>query len=245
MDLISPTQPGALPSAYASCAPYGAEHFTWHPEAGYGTLFMPPSPSAPSSKRPALYDRQYWLEYQRRDATFAGAALTAARLRMVRRHVCANPYDRPPITELTDFGIGGGRFMLVAGLLARGYDINPCAVRWLKSLERWVPWYRTEHPVATFWDSLEHLRDPAKALRRCTGHVFVSLPVFVSREDVLASRHFKPGEHLWYFTPDGFVDYMRLQGFECLEHNDMETQLGRSSIGSFAFRRIAQPASSG
>ena len=92
-------------------------------------------------------------------------------------------------------------------------------------------------PAMTFWDSLEHIPDPEAALKNVGDWAFVSMPIYKDQADCLKSKHFKPGEHIWFFTDWGFIDWMDRQGFEMMERNDIESKLGREGILSYAFRR--------
>ena len=65
------------------------------------------------------------------------------------------------------------------------------------------------------------------------------MPIYEDSRHCLKSKHFKPGEHLHYFTHDGLLLWFEQQGFACVEHNDIESQLGREGITSYAFRRVA------
>lgn len=173
-----------------------------------------------------VYDEAYWAEYRRRDATRMGEALTAARCDLVRRHL--DPQ------RCVDVGIGGGAFVAAAGCL--GTDVNPLAVDWLeKNGRRWDG--AADVDALCFWDSLEHIEWPAALLARARRFVFVSMPVYDSRAAVVASRHFKPDEHVWYCSADGLVNLMRVYGFALVEHNRMESDLGRDGIMSFVFGR--------
>ena len=69
--------------------------------------------------------------------------------------------------------------------------------------------------------------------------LFMSLPVFNDVDHVLRSKHFKPDEHFWYFTRDGLVAAMLMCGFKLVAESDVESELGREDIGTFAFRREA------
>jgi len=62
-------------------------------------------------------------------------------------------------------------------------------------------------------------------------------PIFPDLTAIRASKHYRPGEHLYYFTEDGLVRWMALHGFLLRERNDFETRAGRDSILSFAFLR--------
>ena len=170
------------------------------------------------------YDGSYFQHYRELDATETGAALTKARVDMVRRH-----YDG---TDVVDVGIGGGRF--VEAIDGFGYDINKDAVGWLGGEGR----YREPSACAlTFWDSLEHIPAPDRAVDAARDWVFVSMPIYSGVSDVLSSKHYKPGEHIWYWTRDGLIRWFHRLGFFCVEVNSVETELGREGILSFAFRR--------
>lgn len=176
---------------------------------------------------PIAYDDHYFTTYLGRDATPTGARLTAARIDFVRQHWSGS---------LLDVGIGGGRFVEESG--AMGFDINPSAVQWLLARKLFHdPELHGFVMAATFWDSLEHMERPDLFLRQVKGWAFVSIPVFDNAEHALRSKHFKPGEHYWYFTAPGFRKFMDMQGFECVAESRIEEACGREDIGTFALRR--------
>ena len=176
-------------------------------------------------RAPMQYDGSYFENYRRLDATEMGEALTQVRVDMVRRHHQG---------EVLDVGIGGGRFVTECGAI--GFDVNPEAVKWLEEqgLFRDPP----QAAALTFWDALEHIPSPARALEGAAEWVFVSMPIYLDSADALASKHFKPGEHLWYWTKDGLIRWFHRHGFACMEVNQAESDLGREGIMSFAFKRI-------
>jgi len=67
--------------------------------------------------------------------------------------------------------------------------------------------------------------------------LFVSLPIFRDAEHVLRSKHFRPQEHVWYFSRDGLIYAMKQCGFDLVSESNVETELGREDIGTFAFKR--------
>jgi hypothetical protein len=185
---------------------------------------------------PNFYGREYWNEYVTRSATPLGAALTKVRCDLVARHI-----DNQ---ELVDIGIGSGQFVQVRNALHRrrtfGHDVNPWAFEWLKARGLWrseADMLRKGVANLSYWDTLEHIDVPSRLFGACTGHVFVSMPIYESRSAVVASKHFKPGEHLWYFTWRGLMRWAYELGFVLVEENTMETDLGREGIATFVFRR--------
>ena len=107
-----------------------------------------------------------------------GAALTQARIDLVRRH-----FDG----QVVDIGIGGGRFVTESG--AMGFDVNPEAVDWLKAQERYYDPYQHHAEAVTCWDSLEHIPEPEKLLDHVGEWLFVSMPIYKDQADCLASKH--------------------------------------------------------
>lgn len=203
-----------LPTGLTDC-------LLWSDELGRG--FHP--------RPPMDYSGPYFEKYQQLDATEMGAALTRARVEFVRRHT-----GLPPV----DIGIGGGRFATEAD--GWGYDVNAEAVDWLCRQGRFFDIYAHHAEVITCWDSLEHIPEPERLLDQAVKWVFVSMPIYRDQAHCLASKHYKPGEHLHYFTHRGLLQWFEQQDFACVEYNDIESQLGREGITSYAFRRFREPA---
>lgn len=192
--------------------------FLWSEELGRGW-----------HTRPAMtYTGDYFDHYRTLDATHMATLLTRARIDLVSNYC--------PPNETLDVGIGGGRYVTESG--GYGYDVCADAVKWLQKQGKYRDPYFT-WPAITCWDSLEHIPDPALLLKQVKEWLFVSLPICESRDEWAASKHFKPGEHVHYFTRDGFLRWCAEQGFECVEINRVESDLGREGIMSFAFKRVA------
>jgi hypothetical protein len=140
-----------------------------------------------------------------------------------------------------DVGIGSGEFIRRRGN-TYGHDVNPAGIEWLKRNDLWTE-RLTNFGAATFWDVLEHCPEPGFYLRQIQLHcwAFVSLPIFYGLGGIRTSKHYRPGEHLYYWTAEGFVDWMGRHGFMAIEMDDFEIQAGRESIQSFAFKRYRWP----
>lgn len=208
------------------------EELIWFPQKGYGT-------TVPNF----IYENTYWNEFREKDKTNVGKVLTKLRRSFVAK-ITNSPARQDWLHEdgqgfhgdnwgmdLVDIGIGGGAFVENMGCL--GYDINPCAVKWLR--ERL--WNKKPIAFMTFWDSLEHMENPYDYLNLCTDLCFISTPIYESAEHCIRSKHYKPGEHVWYFTEPGLTAFMARRGFALLESNRMEETAGRDGIGSYAFQR--------
>ena len=177
------------------------------------------------------YGRAYWETYRAYDAGPLAAAINAARIGLVDRHAGDG-------ATVVDIGIGAGGFIRSRPGPTFGCDVNPLALEWLEREGRLagpLGGYR----AFTLWDVIEHAEDPGLLLRDVPdgSWLFCSLPIFPDLGAIRASRHYKPGEHLYYWTEDGFVGWMAEQRFALAEVTAAETAAGRDSIGSFAFRR--------
>ena len=200
----------ALPNGLTDC-------LLWSEELGMG--YHP--------RQPIEYSGPYFEKYQAMDNTPMGEALTRARVEMVARHCDSG---------VVDIGIGGGRFVLECPGSA-GFDVNLDAVAWLNSRGLYFDIGRLPITAITCWDSLEHIPDPEQLIAKVGEWVFVSMPIYLNQWDCLRSKHYKPGEHLWYWTQSGLIAWFARQGFGCVEINEKESELGREGITSFAFRR--------
>ena len=162
--------------------------------------------------------------------------INAGRIALVNRHVGLN--------SVVDIGIGSGEFIKKRGGRTFGVDVNPVAIEWLKHHRLWAD--RLDGFAGyTFWDVLEHVETPETYLGRIDLHAFLftSVPIFDGLDTIRASRHYRPGEHLYYWTDSGFVRWLDLHGFQILERQTFEMDAGRDSIHSYAFRRYRWPKS--
>ena len=192
------------------------DKLVWWPELGMG---WHPAP-------PMSYEKDYWDKYVEYDATKMGEALTRFRLKFVRKFWHG---------EVVDIGIGAGRFVQESG--GKGFDVNKSAVKWLKNNDMYCDPYEQPVQAITCWDSLEHIPEPVKLLDQVTKWVFVSLPIFPDANRAHKSKHYRPGEHIWYFSERGLIHWMAEHGFRLVGHSDEETKIGREEIMTYAFTR--------
>jgi hypothetical protein len=194
------------------------DEFIWYPDLQMG--YHP--------RDPIDYDGDYWDKYLKYDKSDMGVELTRARLDLVKRHSKS--------ADIIDIGIGGGLF--VSEMNCYGFDVNERANQWLHSNNRFKNPYQDRAHSITCWDSIEHVPDPTTLLKNVDKWFFASIPIFQSPETVKDSKHYRPGEHIWYFTHEGFIAWAGRHGFELVEWNDQETLLGREDIRSYAFKRV-------
>lgn len=177
------------------------------------------------------YNGAYFDHYVKLEGQPIALMLNAGRVQLVNKHV-------GPETGVLDVGIGSGEF-LMSRPNTFGYDVNKRAEAWLKAANRWSDKFSV-FEAFTFWDVLEHVETPEQDYfrhMRPGTHLFTSLPIFNSLWDIRNSKHYKPGEHLYYFTEPGFLNWMKRHGWQHLDTQDYETRAGREGILSFAFRR--------
>lgn len=186
------------------------------------------------SKGRIHYGAAYLANYDAYASGPLADAINAGRVAFVARHA-------PAGASVLDFGAASGIFVrraVAAGFAAKGFDVIPEAVLRLKKDGLFAD-DLSAFDVITMWDSIEHLEQPQRSIRKMRkgAFLFVSVPVFEDLRRVRKSKHYKPGEHLYYWTPQGFIDWMALYGFRLLEQSAHETEAGRESIGAFAFCR--------
>lgn len=182
------------------------------------------------------YGEEYFNNYVRLRGTKIAVKINDARVGLIDFYL-----NR--LSTILDIGIGSGEFIDCRnkgrGPRTRGYDINPKGIEWLRSKRFFSQRDWNLFKGLTFWDSLEHIPDPGEYLARIGNWkwVFISIPIFSSMEAIKKSKHYKPGEHLYYFTDPGFRDYMNKRGFTCVEKNDMEVKAGRKGIKTYVFKK--------
>lgn len=205
----------------------GKGRLIWSQEEGVGFL---------DGDESGVYDDAYFEYYARLADSPVALALNGFRADLVRRHGASLAEE----ITLLDVGIGDGAFLRTLEgerwIRRYGADVNPAGIRYLEELGQ-LGSLEEMYDVVTFWDSLEHIRDPRWALRSAAHVALVSVPIFSGVEHVLASKHYKPNEHLWYWTRAGFLRFADREGFDCADILATETALGRDGIETFVLNR--------
>lgn len=176
------------------------------------------------------YDEAYFAKCAGYEGQDIAEKINAGRIALVERHYGLGP--------LVDIGIGSGEFIRKRPH-TYGIDVNPTAQWWLFDNALWA-YSLSDFRAFTMWDVIEHVPDPAEYFGRINdgGFLFTSIPIFDDLTRIRESKHYRPGEHLYYWTEKGFTDWMWLHRFELLEWSDFETKAGREAILSFAFRKV-------
>jgi hypothetical protein len=179
-------------------------------------------------REPISYQHDYWEKYIGYDNSPMGEALTAARKELV---------DFYHSGDIVDIGIGGGKFVHTMGARGFGFDVNQDAINWLVANNRFCDPYAGDVDAISCWDSLEHIPYPEALINQVRKYVFVSLPIFNNPNTITESKHYRPGEHIWYWSDWGLINWFSRLGFSLVEKNNMETELGREAISTYVFRR--------
>jgi hypothetical protein len=139
-----------------------------------------------------VYDAEYAHQYDHRPHE----EMSRLRWEFIQQHL-----SLPPGSKILDVGYGNGAFLKFAGRAGmktfgidlHGEDFGIHEVTYSSPIE---------FDLACFFDSIEHFPDFAEIFQLRTRYAVVSIP---ETPDFLLSqphrwRHFKPGEHLHYFS---------------------------------------------
>ena len=165
----------------------------------------------------SIYDKSYTIKYSRYERTTVGKRIQELRYQVVNRHVEQG--------SVLDFGCGVGSFVKKVGVDANyscyGFDINPY------SGYSDIAVLFEDYKVVTFWDSIEHLRDPKKIIKGLDAeYVFICTPStddFDGR-DFTAWRHYMPHEHCHYFNSKSLSALLSVCGYSEIEANYAESK---------------------
>lgn len=183
----------------------------------------------------AAYDESYFNKCAGYEGQEIANRINAGRVQLVAEYFSPN-------APMLDVGIGSGEFItsrLDAGGRTFGYDVNPAGEAWLRERSLWRENIKS-FGALSFWDVIEHVPRPEDYFEqmRPGSFLFTSVPIFDDLTRIRESKHYRPGEHLYYWTRTGFISWMGWHGFVPIGHALFETEAGRDSIESFAFRLL-------
>jgi hypothetical protein len=198
----------------------------WFTRLGYGYL---------PQKKPFAYDMEYYLHYVELERHGLAFELSKRRAEFSDKYIS----DRMVI----DVGIGAGTFIKVRNWKWKkantfGTDVCEEGLLWLREQGLEYSLTGRDCEVATFWDSLEHTLDASVYLAKVKDIAVITTPEYPDNpEGVMKSKHFKPDEHIYYFTREGIENFMDYYGFELKEISEFERGVGRQDITSYIFAR--------
>ena len=146
--------------------------------------------------------------------------------------------------RVLDFGYGDGEFVRQAnraGYEAYGFDthndnlncptVGDCSGKW---------------DAVTMFDSIEHVADLKTAFDRLDSDVFVITTPHPGDNppegEILSWRHYKPNEHLHYFTPAALSWFFRSRGYRLMHFDNTEDMIRKNpgkdpNVVTYVFRR--------
>lgn len=177
----------------------------------------------------------YNLEYYNKCRDYAGTEIAHC-LNKRRLELLLSVGGGPVL----DIGVGSGEFLDCLSCEKFGYDINPHAELMLKKKSIYLNPYSNDSSkyihALTMWDSLEHIPSPSELFDKISvKHVLISTPIINDFSVLESWKHYRPNEHLYYFSESGLISYMGALGFRVEDVNSLECECGRLDIGSFVF----------
>jgi hypothetical protein len=177
------------------------------------------------------YDKEYWEKYIVYETNDICKKLNDFRCSITEKYC----------TNVLDVGIGSGIFLKNLNINKKGFDVNKHAVEWLKDNNLYHNPYEEENDFDgfCFWDVLEHFENPNDILCKIpkNSYVITSLPIFNDITKVHLSKHYRPNEHLCYFTSDGLINFFSELLFDCVEIRSDEIKIGRQDVLAFVFKK--------
>jgi len=135
--------------------------------------------------------------------------------------------------KVLDYGSGVGWFRAwkPVGVQCDSYDI--CSISPQTGITEW------KYDVVCFWDSLEHILDLSDIywILEQTEYVAISIPIKPESIDITKWHHYRPHEHLHYFTLKSLHAFFAKQGFEIIKANQNECP-PRIDIWTILYRKI-------
>lgn len=161
-----------------------------------------------------IYDKSYYERYVKQAKSELGKKIYKARWELIKKYVDEG--------KLLDYGCGPGAFNAACpgGFELHGFDINPsCGFSKIDHWERWN--------IVTFWDSLEHIPDFYRELKRLSPKwLFITCPNLEAvKGDIKDWRHYRPGEHLFYFDKYSLEVILESLRYKIIDHNFDEGKL--------------------
>lgn len=135
-----------------------------------------------------------------------------------------------PLDKVLDYGSGVGWFRAwrPPGVTVWSYDLGLYPQTGIDIVS---------YDVTCFWDVLEHIRDfkELEAILALSKNVACTVPI-IPEEGLAEWKHFKPGEHLHYFTKDSLLALFDKYDFSLVVDIDVECP-PRTDVMTFLFSR--------
>ncbi len=172
-----------------------------------------------------MYDIEYYENLLR---IYSKTAEEISRIRW--EFLLDNLIDKTKQLKVLDYGSGVGWFRAwrPAGVTVWSYDLGLYPQTGIDIVS---------YDVTCFWDVLEHIRDfkELEAILALSKNVACTVPI-IPEEGLAEWKHFKPGEHLHYFTKDSLLALFDKYDFTPICEDDVECP-PRTDVMTFLFSR--------
>lgn len=204
---------------------------------GCGLVYV--TPRLPAEALPAVYGEAYWRSACPSQRGYADyLADEPLYLRTFRRRVRFLERYLPRRGRALDVGCAAGFFLQVLrerGWEVRGVEPSPAVARHAREAAGLevhagdlasAPFEPASFDLVSFWDVIEHLPDPADALRRAAALLREDGVLVVETQNVESAfarllgrrwHHYKHLEHLHHFSPATLEELFRRTGFESVD----------------------------
>jgi SAM-dependent methyltransferase len=180
----------------------------------------------PTIREPIEYGDEYEIKYLH----YPEKEISEIRTKIVN---LLNPEDK--YSKILDYGCGSGAFVRAArdaGYQAYGYDVNNFTAG-IRPTDGYVP------EIVTAWDSFEHLTEEQQnkffEKYRFAKIIILSLPDFETPDKDISLkdwRHYRPGEHLHYYTYTALKILFGRKGYEVVYFSHAEDQIRKAPWGN-------------
>lgn len=183
----------------------------------------------------SIYNKKYLKNYEKRAETLIGMRLNLLRLGMIAPYI---PDTRR--CSLLDYGCGAGTFLDYAYEFfqtSHGVDINPNIKK--PSIFKTIP-KNIKYDIVTMFDVIEHFENPIEVLKQIAksmpkgGHIIIATPNFsqcIVNNSLGNWRHYKPKEHLFYYTNISLDILLKTCGFKRVEYGYRESLIRKGYDG--------------
>jgi hypothetical protein len=135
------------------------------------------------------------------------------------------------IKSVLDYGCGCGWFKAwkPVGIMVDTFDIGEYPQTGI---------VHNEYDLITLWDVLEHLPnfEVLEELFFDTKYVAISVPIKPKKVKLETWKHYKPGEHLHYFTEEMLDTFFKTYGFRRIKKGQPECP-PRQDIWDFLYEK--------